>query len=68
MKVFKSILKVVMLVITIHFHLAASAQSEAAIKHFDEGRAYYNKNEYDYAIISFTEAIKLYPDYSSAYN
>ncbi|MES2828454.1 MAG: tetratricopeptide repeat protein [Bacteroidota bacterium] len=44
------------------------AQSEEAKKALDEGKALSNKGEYDKAIASFTEAIRLYPDYASAYN
>ena len=37
-------------------------------KYFDEGRALYNKNENELAIIAFTEAINAKPKSESAYN
>ena len=68
MKYSNSILKLLIIFIGLHFYLPVSAQSAEAVKYFDEGRAYLDKDEYDLAIISFTEAIKLYPNYTNAYN
>ncbi len=68
MKNVTCICKMVVLVIALHLNLPANAQSEAAVKLFNEGKAFSDKGDKDAAIISFTEAIKLYPDYSDAYN
>ncbi len=68
MKYYNPILRVLILFISVHFYVSASAQSEAAVKFFDEGKAHADKTENDLAIISFTEAIKLYPGYADAYN
>jgi tetratricopeptide (TPR) repeat protein len=68
MKVFNIFSKIVVVLIAIHFPKGANAQSEAAVKFLEEGRAYVDKKESDLAISSFTEAIKLFPDYAWAYN
>jgi hypothetical protein len=39
-----------------------------AMTHFDQGKKYIEEKKYDMAIFEFNEAIKLTPDYSTAYN
>ncbi|MDB5012425.1 MAG: hypothetical protein JWQ25_627 [Daejeonella sp.] len=68
MKKLNTIFKIALLFIAIHFYQSANAQSPEAIKLFEEGRTFYGKSDYDQAINSFTEAIKLHASYSDAYN
>ena len=42
-----------------------AAQAEA---HYNQGNAHYEKMDYDKAIMEYTEAIRLRPDYAEAYN
>jgi len=38
-----------------------------ALRHYNEGMNYYNKNDFDLAIIEFTNAIAIFPEYADAY-
>jgi len=38
-----------------------------ALRHYNEGVNYYNKNNFDLAIVEFTSAIEIFPEYTEAY-
>ena len=47
---------------------AIFAQSETAITNFIRGNMYFENNDYNRAIIEYTEAIRRNPNYVEAYN
>jgi tetratricopeptide (TPR) repeat protein len=67
MKISKIIFMIALVLIAIHLYQPANAQSEAAIKFFDAGIVYADNSKNDLAIVSFTEAIRLYPEYDEAW-
>jgi tetratricopeptide (TPR) repeat protein len=38
-----------------------------ALRHFNEGMNYYNRNDFDSAIVEFSNAIAISPEYADAY-
>ncbi|MCQ4575523.1 MAG: tetratricopeptide repeat protein [Candidatus Brocadiales bacterium] len=46
----------------------SQANDNEAVRHFDAGNSFYNEGKYGLAISEYTEAIRLMPDYASAYN
>jgi len=38
-----------------------------ALRHFNEGMNYYNRNDFDSAIVEFSNAIAIFPEYADAY-
>jgi tetratricopeptide (TPR) repeat protein len=41
--------------------------SPDALRHYNEGMNFYNKNDFDSAIVEFTNAVAIFPEYADAY-
>jgi len=60
----------VLLIVFCFFTVIVFANPEinpAALNHYNRGMEYYNSNDFDSAIIEFTNAINIFPEYVDAY-
>ncbi|NEU09669.1 tetratricopeptide repeat protein [Flavihumibacter sp. R14] len=68
MKFYRNVLKSVILAGSILFSVQVAAQSDAATNYFNEGKAYSDNSQYNQAVISLTEAIRLNATNQVSYN
>ncbi|MBK9165738.1 MAG: tetratricopeptide repeat protein [Acidobacteria bacterium] len=62
----KCLYPIILILLFSAFLIAQTPQT--AEEYFNRGTAHYNKADYNSAIADYTQAIRLKPDYASAYN
>jgi len=63
----RNIIFAVILYFLIYSVFAEPSVNSAALNHFNRGLEYYNNNDFNSAIIEFTNAIDIFPEYADAY-
>ena len=62
-----NIILLIILFFLTHVIFADTVINPRALNHYNKGMEYYNANDFDSAIIEFTNAINIFPEYYDAY-